>query len=253
MKPRGEPAHQHTASLHNRFEGHSGAWQLTESVDNFLTRLPPASTDRGLTGLTWIRIANPFIENAAEGENHQEFIQGGLARLKILSSFIRMSNTSGKPRFVVKREISEARKATVNDLHELSIRCGLVSGKWMLFPEPGTVNNVWSKVARATANNELGISAKVAARDESEGEHLVCIYTSDFRDKDDIARVLSRLRQLDLVRQGGKQIYYKCGGYTYMVQATVDAPLTKRADSWTSIGIYGENEWNIPASMVRPM
>lgn len=86
----------------------------------------------------------------------------------------------------------------------------------MLFIEPAFVNEVWERVAQATARNELGIAAKVAPREErgSARERLVCIYTYDFRDRDDIARVLHRLRQLELVRDraSGKYIYYKAGG-----------------------------------------
>lgn len=85
----------------------------------------------------------------------------------------------------------------------------------MLFVEPTLVNEVWERVAQATVRNELGIAAKVAPREQrgSARERLVCIYTYDFRDRDDIARVLHRLRQLELVRDRatGKHIYYKAG------------------------------------------
>lgn len=85
----------------------------------------------------------------------------------------------------------------------------------MLFIEPKFINGVWAKVARATVNNELGIAAKVAPREvgKPDGHRLVCIYTYDFADKNDVARVLVRLRQLDLVRTGPgtRQIYYKAG------------------------------------------
>lgn len=88
----------------------------------------------------------------------------------------------------------------------------------MLFVEPGLVNEVWERVAQATVRNELGIAAKVAPREErgSPRERLVCIYTYDFRDRDDVARVLHRLRQLELVRDraAGKPIYYKAGVYS---------------------------------------
>lgn len=85
----------------------------------------------------------------------------------------------------------------------------------MLFIEPAFVNEVWATVARATVKNELGIAAKVGPRAErgSPKERLICIYTYDFSDRDDIARVLSRMKQLDLVRAGPgrKPIYYKAG------------------------------------------
>lgn len=85
----------------------------------------------------------------------------------------------------------------------------------MLFIDPALVDDVWATVARATVKNELGIAAKVAPREArgSKKERLVCIYTYDFADRDDIGRVLVRMKQLDLVRTGPghRPIYYKAG------------------------------------------
>jgi hypothetical protein len=85
----------------------------------------------------------------------------------------------------------------------------------MFFPEPNYVDDVWGVVARATAANDLGVAAKVAPKDDDEGRmgaaRLICVYTRDFRDKDDVARVLTRLRELELVRTNGRPVYYKCG------------------------------------------
>lgn len=87
----------------------------------------------------------------------------------------------------------------------------------MLFPEVGQVNEVWSTIAHATARNELGILAKVETKGSDEKkERLICVYTYDFRDKDDVARVLNRLRQLELVRTGGRQLYYKSGEFSFL-------------------------------------
>lgn len=69
---------------------------------------------------------------------------------------------------------------------------------------------MWAKVAHATANGKLGIAAKISPREDPDRYHLVCVYTRDFNDKDDVARVLRQLKELDLVRQ--KQICYKTGG-----------------------------------------
>lgn len=68
---------------------------------------------------------------------------------------------------------------------------------------------MWAKVTRATADGELGIAAKISPREEPDRHRLVCVYTRDFNDKDDVARVLKRLKELDLVRQ--KHICYKTG------------------------------------------
>lgn len=134
----------------------------------------------------------------------------------------------------------------------------------MLFVGPTSVNEVWASVAQATARNELGIAAKVAPREErgSPRERLVCIYTYDFRDKDDIARVLHRLRQLELVRDraGGKPIYYKAGGCLVSVFYRLSLPIVLvgshmglhtncHTDAFTYLGIGSGNPWGIRASL----
>ncbi|KAK0648801.1 hypothetical protein B0T16DRAFT_120385 [Cercophora newfieldiana] len=220
-----------TGRFHNRCAGRPGARELSESVDDFLTRLPPATTNWNF-GLDWLWIANPYIPDDHNSEDHELFIAGGTSRLQLLSEFIATANKSGRSPFVVKKEISKAREAAVQDIRELAATCNVLSGKWMLFPEAGRVNEVWGTIAHATARNELGIVAKVDTRvaDGPKKERLICVYTYDFRDKDDVARVLNRLKQLELVRAGGRQLYYK-------------------SDAWTEIGIYGGNQWGIPASM----
>jgi hypothetical protein len=84
----------------------------------------------------------------------------------------------------------------------------------MLFCAPQEVNEIWSIVAKATSSNELGIAAKVAPRpleESSRSERLICVYTSNFKDKADVGRVLQKLRELKLVEAKGRAIYYKPG------------------------------------------
>lgn len=84
----------------------------------------------------------------------------------------------------------------------------------MLFCQPTEVNEVWEIVAKATANNELGIAAKVApkpADGDPRKDRLICVYTTDFKDKPDVGRVLQKLRELKLVESRGRPIYYKPG------------------------------------------
>jgi hypothetical protein len=81
----------------------------------------------------------------------------------------------------------------------------------MLFVPPETVNEIWSTIALATANNELGTAAKVAPfADDDRKERVICIYTRDFRDREDVGRVVRRMRTLGVV-DVGKVVWYKCG------------------------------------------
>lgn len=76
---------------------------------------------------------------------------------------------------------------------------------------------MWEIVAKATANNELGIAAKVAPRSPLEDprkDRILCIYTADFADKADVGRVLQKMRELKLVEARGRPIYYKPGKFS---------------------------------------
>lgn len=88
----------------------------------------------------------------------------------------------------------------------------------MLFCQPVDVNEMWEIVAKATANNELGIAAKVAPRPQSDDsgrtDRLICVYTSDFRDQKDVLRVLRKMKELRLFDATGRGIYYKAGTLT---------------------------------------
>lgn len=71
-------------------------------------------------------------------------------------------------------------------------------------------------VAEGTAAGTLGVDAKVAVNDGSERARLICIYTVDFRDLEDVKRVLEKLVELGLVDVKGRPIYYKCDAYTHL-------------------------------------
>ncbi|KAK4179722.1 hypothetical protein QBC36DRAFT_375714 [Triangularia setosa] len=226
--------------LHNAYSSiPHAAYQLTESIPQFLARLPPATTNCR-PGLEWIFIANPYLSPRPHSD-HDRFMKAGGERLDLFKSFIDNTNAAypSSP-FVAKRHIAVARKEAMEDLKRLAVDCHKTSGKWMLFPDTAFVNEVWEKVVRAVAHNQLGTAAKVATRmptgyDDGHGEknnRLICVYTDNFTDKDDVARVLKRMKELELVKQGpgARLIYYK-------------------ADAWTELGIYGENELGIKASM----
>lgn len=85
----------------------------------------------------------------------------------------------------------------------------------MIFCPPSEVDEVWSKIAKATSTNSLGIAAKVAPYNASlvtRPHRLICIYTENFSDKMDVYRVLKALREMGFVDKTQKRtIYYKAG------------------------------------------
>jgi hypothetical protein len=69
----------------------------------------------------------------------------------------------------------------------------------MLFPSQEDLPRVWKSVVEGTINNRLGCSAKVATDDGRPGERLICVYTKDFSNTDDVLRVLKELAAMGLV------------------------------------------------------
>jgi hypothetical protein len=74
-------------------------------------------------------------------------------------------------------------------------------GKWMLFAYVADIDRVWEIIRDATIAGTLGIAAKVATMREnpnaaSSGTKLICVYTKDCRDIEDMRQALIRLREL---------------------------------------------------------
>ncbi|KAK6854742.1 hypothetical protein PG995_009835 [Apiospora arundinis] len=239
------------AHLHNPYAGYPYAWQLTETVDAFLERLPPATTDESPDECPWIFICNPFIERkpkslaqnqlvlGSENEGPEEeltdiprFIAGGTERLGMVTEFADFMKKSTKSKAAVTREVNKAGREATGDILDLALNLRVRCGKWMIFSPVHAVNDIWALVAKATANNELGIAAKVAPRSavDQRTERLICVYTADFSDKADVQKVAAKLKQLGLVHPNGRPLYYKPDCYTYL-------------------GIGSNNAWGIKASI----
>lgn len=99
------------------------------------------------------------------------------------------------------------------------------TGKWMLFLPCPVAHRGWTLVRESTANGRLGFRAKIARQDEitqpkirnSAGpEHVVCIYTRDWRDHEDVLRIGKVLVEIGAVKlQANDAMYYKADEQTH--------------------------------------
>ncbi|CZT14256.1 uncharacterized protein RCC_00231 [Ramularia collo-cygni] len=110
---------------------------------------------------------------------------------------------------------------------------GMTSGKWMLFSNPSDLARVWRIVATATADGKLGPVSKVGTLGPAEPSTLVCIYTYDFSDFEDVRRVLQEIVDLGLCHADGKPLYYKCDAYTHLAMSSGN-PYKLRASLYSS-------------------
>ncbi|KAH0366973.1 DUF1917-domain-containing protein, partial [Aureobasidium melanogenum] len=221
-------------TLYNRLEGVSTARQLDETVEEFLKRLPPRTT---ITS-DWIWVTCPILKGkgkAVESRHAPELEQSPeqmMSRARaLLSQFAAekerlVSANPNSTQSTITRKLGPLRERLKEDILDLAVACGVTSGKWMLFPKPEDVNRVWKLVAEAVVDGRLGDTAKVAPADppnpfgaaqKQQASHLICVYTRDFSDLDDVRRVLEELIELGLApRAADGAIYYKTDAYTYL-------------------------------------
>ncbi|MBU2573155.1 MAG: DUF1917 domain-containing protein [Elusimicrobia bacterium] len=78
------------------------------------------------------------------------------------------------------------------------------SGKWLIFVPLQNIDAVWERIKTATEEGRLGDSAKVAtarpnpnATDST--KKVICVYTYDWQDKEDVMRIRKELRAIGIV------------------------------------------------------
>ncbi|CAD0083325.1 unnamed protein product [Aureobasidium vineae] len=219
---------------YNRLEGVTTARQLTETVDEFVKRLPPRTTFMK----PWIWITCPIVNgkgkiaafrhNLEQEESPEQMTNRAHA---LLSQFAAEKEriTSANPnstQSTITRKLGSLREQLKEDILDIAVASGMTNGKWMLFPKPEDVNRVWKLVAEAVVDGRLGDTAKIAPADppdpsvqkKKQTSHLICVYTRDFSDLDDGRRVLEELIELGLAPRNAADgaIYYKADAYTYL-------------------------------------
>ncbi|KAL5398020.1 hypothetical protein PMIN04_003173 [Paraphaeosphaeria minitans] len=182
-------------ALSNPGEGQSGCWQLGETVEDFVKRLPPVSTSA--YDYEWIWVHNPYpqVQGKSKVADINSFTVRGrelLARSLQTRKGIE-SDAQKKGKGLVSRRLNEESRLLQQRITGLATETNVVFGKWMLFPSVEDLTRIWRLVIDGVISNRLGPSAKVAPDAGKPGERLICIYTKDFKDKDDVLRVLREL------------------------------------------------------------
>ena len=204
----------------NPYEGDAAGKQLNESLSEFLHRLPASTTSIASVG-PWIYVANPYCGRRPSDADVAGVKEAGGTLLRdYRRGRLRLEEQNpSKNVGSITRMMSSEKVQLEKDIIALAKKYNVTTGKWMLRPKPEHVDDVWSKIAKGTLEGKLGVAAKVAT-DAGNGDEirLICAYTKDFSNREDIKRVLNSLRDLKLV--GGKsdalQIYYKMDVYTHL-------------------------------------
>lgn len=79
-------------------------------------------------------------------------------------------------------------------------------GKWLIFVRVYNLNKSWLKVKTATEKGRLGGMAKAATTKHNpkfpnSKVKVICVYTYDWHDEQDVQRVRTELRNIGIVRK----------------------------------------------------
>ena len=197
-----------------RYRGNPDTWQEGETINDFLRRAPVDEATTADLG-PWLWVHSPTIryhqEKHGQKQDLRAFEEGGSALLKAFvtqQAKIESDNPEKAPATIT-RYMRPYREQLEDDVLSLAVKTGTMFGKWMLFPGPEDLPRYWRLVAEATSEGKLGPTCKVATPDPFSGkkETLICVYTYNFVDNDDVRRVLDELIELGVCRADGKPIY----------------------------------------------
>lgn len=203
-----------------------------ESIPDFLARLPPSKTSSEIGPWIWVYGPGP---SSMGGRDVPSFLKKGMDLLHgyedtAASHRAAHEKSSAKTTAPLTRKLNVLRRELEANILAAARESGVTAGKWMLFPTAKSVDSIWETIATAVANGDMGDGAKVATDDGSGKARLICVYTHDFGDKEDVKRVLGTLVNEGLVDEREKPIYYKC-------------------DAFTHLDIMSGNEYGLKASM----
>jgi hypothetical protein len=92
------------------------------------------------------------------------------------------------------------------------------SGKWLIWLRAENIDRYWQAIKEAVEQGRLGGEAKVstaASRQVKQGKpHVICVYTYDHTDREDVMRVRQVLRELGIKRE----IIYKADEDTHYLR-----------------------------------
>ena len=95
---------------------------------------------------------------------------------------------------------SDCNEKTIEKVVEIALKCNILVGKWMIFSSNRNtaIDAYWRKIAVGIFKNRFGekvYTAKVSPLNEDKASHVICIYTQNFCDQDQVLQLEHLLRR----------------------------------------------------------
>ncbi|KAJ5725879.1 uncharacterized protein N7483_007236 [Penicillium malachiteum] len=212
---------------------------VNESISAFLFRLRPSIALESESGpWIWVRgKASKSLSKSLESRDEASFVKKGTELLREFDEkeqelCAAHDKSVARSTAGLTRKLKPLRGELEVGILSLARETGITAGKWMLFPSDDRVDTVWRTLVLALEKGDVCADAKVSTDDgKGTGQaRLICIYTEDFADREDVKKVLQMLAREELFDPRGRPIYYK-------------------SDAFTLLEINSKNKYQLKASM----
>ena len=162
-----------------------------EPPEDFLARLPPATTSPGQAH--WLCVQCP------RGVLHKPVPYGDPPNISaLLEDWSSLCQGVSGP--------------TADSVAFLATKHALVSGSWVASVPRAVVNEAWAAVCRATLSGQLGVFSRCSTRSLSSEHHVVQVSTWSFLDVTDVHRVRHQMQSLGF----SEALTYRPDIYNYL-------------------------------------
>ena len=123
-------------------------------------------------------------------------------------------------------------KKNMKSINDIAAKYRVKEGKWILHVPNMDCDEAWQMLANAMLNGELGpvthmrVSPAKQDNDNEFEDHVICIFTPDYNDTDEVTRVERCIRRAGVSRE-----------------------LRYKPAIFSVLGIYSNNKWGIKASI----
>jgi hypothetical protein len=205
----------------------------SESIDEFIARVLPSQISSDVA--PWIQIHDKNWADDSACEHVDQFLDEVESIKKDIADQIEKRENQ-----TLKAIGSLARAKILSAAANRMV----LSGKWLLFPDtPDAIDGAWKIIAKETYAGTLGSSSKILTRNMSYNDmyqpQVICVYTKDFRDLQDVSRVCKRLVELG------------CGSYVGCGNKRTVCAISYKPCAFTYADINAGNELRITPTIYR--
>lgn len=171
-----------------------------ESINSFLNKYKPSKISK--TDCAWISVSSCDIINDLDNNN--------------ITKAINEWN-------ILKENKKQINFDNINDIAE---KYNILSGKWLIYKKTTQIDNLWKDISINCIKGFLGPSVKVSPKDNYNKQHVICVFTKNYLDKENVYKIRDNLKNIGVINK----ISYKPDIFTYFE-------------------IYRNNKWNIKSSI----